>query len=176
MAICTKDSGVATRPTAMASIATSTELDTKGTGRMIYSKVLALKRGLTTPNTKGITVSDASTVSESTSGATALATKVNGMKTRFQASVFTLGLTAAAMKDCGERTTWMAWEFISGTTAGPIKDNTWMTRSMDMVSTGGLMADSTQAIGTLASSMVWAYTWWQLRTESSMDFGMMERE
>ena len=95
-------------------------------------------------------------------GLTRVSTMETGMRTELKVMAPTHGLTVDSTLGPGRITTCMGTECIPGEMAGDMKDTTRWTRNTGMESTLGLTADGMKAIGSTASNMARASTYYQM--------------
>ena len=98
------------------------------------------------------------------------------MKTKSSVSVSTPGWTAEATRASGRTTIWRAWVFISGMMVGLTTGSTLMIRSMALEYIDGKTVVSIKATGTMANNTDLGYTKSPLKTERSSACGKTENE
>ena len=101
---------------------------------------------------------------------------MSGLKTKSSVSVSTPGWTAEATRASGRTTIWRAWVFISGMMVGPTMESILMTRSMDLAYTDGKTVVNTKATGTMANNTGLESTKSPLKTERSSACGKTANE
>ena len=134
------------------------ELNTKDTGKTIYSMDMESKHGLMVLATKGIIRKARSTVKVPTFGLMAPDMWVIGLTTRSMGKESIPGLMAGHTRGPGRITICMGKGTTAGAMAVNMRVNTTWTRSMGMGSTIGQMAGGTKATGRTVNSTVKAST------------------
>ena len=136
---------------------TSTALNMREHGWMIYSTAKEWKHGQTVAATRATTKMEGSTVSAVTSGTTSLVTRVTGGRTRLPEWGPTAGSMGDSMKANGWITTWRGPAFTLGMTGASTQASTEMTRNTVLGYIRGRMEGVMKATGARVSSTGWGY-------------------
>ena len=147
------------------------ELNTKDSGRMIFSMVMESKLGQTSQSMKEIMPLEESTESEATNGTMDQCTLVIGGRIKYPESVFIPGSMVVATKVNGLTITWKVWESTYGMTAECTKANIRTIKNMALEFTPGLTEEAMKATGTRANSMESAHMLFQKTIKSNLDYG-----
>ena len=170
-----KEIGLTTRQMVMVYTFMLTELGMRATGWMIYSTAWAKNHGQMVPSMRVSTSLVKNTVEVSTAGTMALSITVIGRKIRSKDLERTPGSMEDSTRENGLTTIWTVLEFILGKTEDHTVGSIKMTRSMDTVSTHGLMAELTLVTGAEASNMVLELISCQIN-QPNVVFGKKEKE
>ena len=121
--------------------------------------------------TKAITLLARSKVKVSTSGPTALHTKVNGLTTRLRVLVYIFGKMVESVMASGLKMICLDMASIYTLMESDMMVSIYLTKKRDSVFTSGLMEECMKVGGTKESSMALVHTTIPQKTQSEKGFG-----
>lgn len=176
MAMFTKESGLTTKPTAMAHTLILKVLNMRAIGKTINSTVKELKCGRRDPAMKAGTTWEKKRASASTLGLTGQSMKANGLTIELMGMEFIYGKMEEGSTASGKTTTWRATESINGAMEEGMRASTTTTRKKATVSTTGRMEGGMKDGGSEVNSTGLGPMLTRARERSSTVFGRTERE